>query len=156
MVTNDKNLIVEKLDTIISLLSDLLNNGALNTNGACSSIKFFDFIQEWFETYKKPYLKDSGYDMRNTIKKHILPNIEDKCLVDITGVEITKALSRIKSTRMRQVVRNYYSQIFNKAVTLNYIPQAKNPINSVVNINHQYKNGRSLTQEEQLVFLKRL
>jgi len=154
MATNKENLIVEKLDKIISLLSNMLNCGCNTAIEHYPTIMLFDFINDWFETYKKPYLKDSGYDMRNTIKKHILPNIENEPLTNITGIKITKALSKIDSMRMRQIVRNYYSQIFNKAISLNYLSEKSNPIHSVVNVNHQYKNGRSLTQEEQAAFIE--
>ncbi len=113
--------------------------------------KLFDWLDEWFVTYRAPVLKDGGYDLKNNIRKHIKPNIENKPLNEYTAHDIVKALCAIPSERMRQICRQIYDQAFREAVRAGYIE--RNPIDNVDPVKHTYVNGRALSLTEQAEFL---
>ena len=112
----------------------------------------FDWIDEWFVTYRVPKLKDHGYDLHNTINKHVKPKIENKPLNAYTAHDIVKALALVESERMRQITRQIYDQAFREAVRAGYIE--RNPVDNVDGVSHKYNNGRSLTHSEEAEFLR--
>lgn len=112
---------------------------------------FFDWLNEWFATYKVPNLKDGGYDMGNTIKKHVKPNMVDKALTLVDSLDITKCINCVTSERMRQFVYSIFNQSFCKACDLHLIDI--NPMDGVDTIDHEYENGRTLELQEQREFL---
>lgn len=135
-----------KLDYVISLLQ-----GKTAAQAAPCPYTFYSWLDEWFTIYKAPTLKDGGYDLNNNIKKHVLPNIENKPLNAYNAADITKALNAVKSDRMRQIVRQIYNQSFREAVRLEYIE--KNPVALVKLAAHEYDNGRTLERVEEKQFL---
>lgn len=112
----------------------------------------FDWLDEWFKTYRAPKLRDGGYDLSNNIRKHIKPNIENKPLNEYTAHDISKALGNITSTRMRQICRQIYDQAFRAAVRADYIE--RNPVDNVDGVKHVYSNGRTLELNEEAEFLQ--
>lgn len=140
-----------KFDKLLELISGGVSFAVSKPVEIACQYTLFEWIEEWFEVYKAPKLKDKGYDLKNTIKKHILPNIANKPLNYYTTVDIIKALEKIDSERMQQVVRQIYMQSFACAVNLEYIE--KNPMNNVPYVKHSYKNGRALTITEEREFL---
>lgn len=114
--------------------------------------KLYEWLDEWFLTYRAPVLKDGGYDLKNNIRKHVKPNIENKPLNEYTAHDIVKALSLIESDRMRQICRQIYDQSFREAVRAGYIE--RNPVDNVDPIKHEYDDGRALSLSEQAEFLQ--
>lgn len=147
---NRMTTIESKLDTIIGLLS-VVKSGGAETPPPCS-YSLFAWVEEWFATYKAPVLKDGGYDLRHNIDKHVKPNIEDKPLNEYNTMDITRALNKVQSERMRQIVRQIYNQSFREAVRLGYID--KNPVDYVKNVSHTYDNGRALERDEEREFMQ--
>lgn len=139
-----------KLDELIRVLSVLPNGGA-GPSPPCAYL-FLDWLEEWFSTYKVPALKDGGYDLRHHIDKHVKPHIENKLLNAYNALDITKALNKVRSERMRQIARQVYNQSFREAVRLGYIE--KNPVDFVKNVSHTYDNGRALERHEEVAFLQ--
>lgn len=113
---------------------------------------FFDWLDEWFKTYRVPKLRDRGYDLRHTIEKHVKPNIENKPLNEYTAHDIAKALGEISSARMRQIVRQVYNQCFREAVRSGFIE--RNPVDNVDGVKHAYTAGRSLIRDEEAELLR--
>ena len=112
----------------------------------------FEWLDEWFKTYKAPTLKDGGYDLRHTIEKHVKRNILDKPLDEYTTLDIQKGLNLVKSNRMRQITRQVYNQAFTEAVRLDIVE--RNPVENVKGIKHAYQNGRSLERTEEKELLR--
>lgn len=139
--------IAEKLDTLITIMTSTV------TPPKKPVITLFAWLEEWFNTYKAPNLRDKGYDLKHTIEKHITPNIQDKPLNEYTSFDLTKALNAVKSERMRQVSRQVYNQAFREAQRLGHID--KNPVEWVKSVAHTYKVGRSLTHAEEREFLEK-
>ena len=147
----DKHLqaVESKLDT---LLKQVGYPPLADVRPTCKYL-FFDWLEEWFVVFKSPTLKDKGYDLKNTINRHVKPNIENKPLNEYTPLDITKALNSVVSERMRQIVRQVYNQCFREAVQLGYIE--KNPVEFVKYVKHTYKNGRTLENSEEIEFLRK-
>ena len=114
--------------------------------------RLFEWLDEWFLTYRAPKLRDGGYDLKNTINKHVKPNIENKLLNEYSAHDIAKALSEIASSRMGQIVRQIYDQCFRAAVRAGYIEH--NPVDNVDGVKHKYNNGRTLELAEETEFLQ--
>ena len=112
----------------------------------------YEWLDEWFITYRAPKLRDGGYDLRHTIEKHVKPNIDNKPLDEYTAHDIVKALGKIESERMRQIARQIYDQSFREAVRAGYID--RNPVDNVDGVSHKYVNGRSLTHDEEAELLR--
>ncbi|MCM1368645.1 MAG: tyrosine-type recombinase/integrase [Roseburia sp.] len=90
--------------------------------------------------------------MRHNIDKHVKPHIDNKPLNEYTAQDIVKALSKINSERMRQIVRQIYDQAFREAVRAGHID--RNPVDNVDGVRHRYKNGRTLERAEEVEFLR--
>lgn len=137
----------------VELLIRVVLGGAQSAPPFCvsSGHTFFSWLDEWFSSYKAVTLADKGYKMRLSIDKHIKRNFANKALNAVTSADITQALSKVESERMRQIVRNIYNQSFDKAVKLGYI--SENPMKSVEAVKHNYNVGHALTVNEQAIFL---
>lgn len=144
------------LDDVLSRIADSLEKIAerMGSPAVPQECRYtlFAWIDEWFETYRVPILKDHGYDLRNNINKHVKPNIENKLLNAYTAHDIVKALGLVKSERMRQITRQIYNQAFREAVRAGYIE--RNPVDNVDNVKHTYINGHAMTVDEQTEFLR--
>lgn len=117
------------------------------------SYTLFSWLDEWLETYKRPKLKENSFKiLENCIRNHIKPNILDKPLNAITGLDIQKALNRMELSRTKKYTYYAYSGTFKQAVKLKIIHE--NPMNSVEPVVYKYTNGRALTSEEHRQFLE--
>lgn len=141
------------LEKLLQQISDKLELlvDSVPQQTACK-YKLHAWLDEWFLTYRAPVLKDGGYDLKNNIRKHIKPHIEDKPLNEYTAHDIVKALSLIKSERMRQICRQIYDQSFREAVRAGYIE--RNPVDNVDPVKHEYDDGRALSLSEQAELLR--
>lgn len=145
---------MDVLDVLLSI-SDKLDKIAERLETAAPRdcrVLLFAWLDEWFAVYRAPVLKDGGYDLKNTICKHVKPNIENKSLSEYSAYDIVKALSLVKSERMRQICRQIYKQSFREAVRSGYIES--NPLDNVDPIKHEYNDGRALSLSEQAEFLQ--
>jgi hypothetical protein len=147
-ILNELKKLNDKIDKFI--LS--FENRELSSQKVCS-YSFYDWLDEWFNVYKIPNLKSGSLkEIEVCIRKHIKPNIKDKFLNEITGLDIQKALNNIKQSRTKKYVYNVYNGSFKQAVKLKLI--SENPMLSVDGVQHNYKNGKALTVEQQINFLK--
>lgn len=141
------------LDRLISILTDIAEHlkKLLGSSQSCP-YTLFSWLEQCFVPFKSSKLKDNGYDLKMNINKHIKPHIQDKPLNEYTSLDISLALNKILSERMRQITRQIYFQSFREAVRAGYIPY--NPVDNVDSISHKYDNGHSLSFPEQNEFLQ--
>lgn len=113
------------------------------------------WLNEWFETYKKPNLKE--YSIRNIeqiIRLHIPEELKQRRLVSIEPLEVWQTLLKIPYPRQRIYTRSVLFSAFDKAYRLGYIP--KNIMLSVDKPKHRRKQSSALTISEQREFIERL
>lgn len=133
-----------------------LNELSRNTEKAPrNTLSFKQWAEQWFEIYKKPYLKPSSIEMIEIIlRKYILPVLANSALYKITGLQLQKLLNGIKFPRQRNICSIYLNDIFKTAVNNNLLKY--NPAAAVKISHHQGKSGRALTKAHQKAFLKAL
>ena len=69
----------------------------------------FAWFDEWLTVYKKPSVSKSTFlNLSRCIKKHIRPHLKDRPMDEYTMTELTTALNRIASTRMRKYARGVF------------------------------------------------
>lgn len=113
------------------------------------------WLDEWFETYKKPNLKE--YSIRNIeqiIRLHIPEELKQRRLVSIEPLEVWQALLKIPYSRQRIYTRSVLFSAFDKAYRLGYI--SKNIMLAVDKPKHRRKQSSALTLSEQREFIERL
>lgn len=146
---------IQELERQINRINDTLSKlvTLLTPEVKHCSYTLFSWLDEWLETYKKPKLQENSFKiLENCVRNHIKPNISDKPLNEITGLEIQKALNRMESSRTKKYTYYAYSGAFKQAVKLKIIYE--NPMDSVESVVYKYTNGRALTAEEQRRFLE--
>lgn len=117
------------------------------------NILLYDWLTEWKELYKIPNLTAGGLrNINNAIKNHIKPNLENKLLTELNGLDIQKALNEIKFSYTRKFVFNVLNNSFKKALRLKLIKE--NPMLIVDPIRHTYKKINSLSLDQQNEFLQ--
>ena len=122
---------------------------------AASKKTFKAWAEEWFENYKKPYLKKSSLTSIETVlRKYIYPELADLDLCKIQGIDIQKTLNKITFERQKTVSGNTLKDIFNMALKNKYIKN--NPFDAVRFVKHKSKQGTALTIEDQGKFIKAL
>lgn len=109
---------------------------------AKSALTLFGWFDEWLEVYKKPNIsKNSYYNLKRCIDKHIKPNLKDKPLNRYDLTELTQALNCIESTRMRKYARGALQQAFKDAVYAGKLTSS--PAQNLSPIKHVAKNGKA-------------
>lgn len=96
----------------------------------------------WSEVYKKPNLAKNSYNnIIRCFQKHILPNLKDKALNRYTVTELTVALNRVPTSRMRKYARGILHQLFGAAVTAGKIKFS--PADALEQVKHVSKKGKA-------------
>jgi hypothetical protein len=148
-ILNELKKLSDKIDKFI--LS--FENCELNYSQKVCSYSFYCWLDEWFNVYKIPVLKSGSLkEIEICIRKHIKPNIKDKPLNEVTGLDIQKALNNIVQSRTKKYVYNVCNGSFRQAVKLKII--SENPMLSVDKVQHRYNSGRALTKEQQFNFFR--
>ena len=149
----DTDLILIEIKRLNEKIDSLFNYSNVNV-GFIPKQKylFFDWLDVWFNEYKKPKLKNSSlYQIKNCINVHIKPNIENKPLYELDSLDIQTALNKVKSSRMKKYTYDVYNASITMAYKLKYIRD--NLMFGVENVIHKRKNGRALTLDEQKKFI---
>ena len=108
-----------------------------------SKIKLFAWLDEWVETYKKPNVAKRTYqNLQRCINKQLKGTLDDKPLNRYTMQELTIALNKIESTRMRQYARGTLRDALACAVIVGYIK--KSPAQDLLPVKHVVKKGKAL------------
>ncbi len=81
-------------------------------------ISLYAWLDEWLDVYKKPNVAQNTYNnLRRCVEKHLKGTLEDKALTAYTLTELTAALNRIETTRMRKYARGTLMAALACAVT---------------------------------------
>ena len=108
-----------------------------------SKIKLFAWLDNWVEIYKKPNVAKQTYEnLLRCIRKHLKGTLEDKPINRYTVQELTQALNRIESTRMRQYARGTLRDAFACAITVGHLKE--NVAANVAPVKHVSKKGKAI------------
>lgn len=127
----------------------------INSIEKLKTVTLGDWLSTWFETYKKPVLKE--YSLRNieqVIRLHTPEWLKAMPLVKITVYDIDRALSQIPLGRTYIYARQVWHSAFLKAEKLGIID--KNILRLTDSIKYKKKRGKALTIEEQSIFINSL
>lgn len=148
----DFELIMNELEKLNNKIDYLFENQISYGFKPKQNYLFFEWLDIWFNEYKKPKLKESSlYQINNCIKVHIKPNIDNKPLIELDSLEIQTALNKIKSSRMKKYTYDVYNASLSMAYKLKYIND--NIMLGVEKVFHKRKNGRALSIKEQNLFI---
>lgn len=108
-----------------------------------SKIKLFAWLDDWLEIYKKPNVALSTYqNLKRCIQKHVKGTLSDKPINRYTVQELTQALNKIESTRMRQYARGTLRDALACAVTVGHIKE--NVAAKLAPVKHLSKKGKAI------------
>lgn len=108
-----------------------------------SKIKLFPWLDQWLEIYKKPNVAKQTYEnLLRCIRKHLKGTLEDKPINRYTVQELTQALNRIESTKMRQYARGTLRDAFACAITVGHLKE--NVAANVAPVKHVSKKGKAI------------
>lgn len=114
-----------------------------------------EWLSEWYETYKKPYLRpNSVRNIEQVIRLHIPEDLKYKRLTEITAHEVEKALAPLGKSRTRVYTRQVLYSAFDKAFKLGFVK--RNVMEAVENVRYQKQKSKALKIDEQREFLARL
>lgn len=106
-------------------------------------MKLYEWFDEWLEVYKKPNVAENSLgNIERCISKHIKPNLENKPLSKYTPTELTIALNKIESTRMRKYARGVLQASFSCAVSIGKL--ASSPAQNLLPVKHVAQKGKAI------------
>ena len=119
----------EELDDKIMRFKILTRSGV----DVCSEETFGHFAQMWYDIYKKPYLREKSLEMiRYILNQHILPELGDYRLQDITPMQIQSIMAGLakKSSSLQSKVLINLRSIFKIAQENGLI--VRSPVSSML------------------------
>ena len=116
-----------------------------------TSYKLYEWLDNWYETYKAPFLKyKSAQNIENVIRQ-IKESFENKSIKEITTNEIQNFLNKYPTSRKKEFIELYFNASLQKAEDLNYLD--KNPFKAVVKANRLKNTRKPFTLNEQKMIL---
>lgn len=116
-------------------------------------MKLGEWLDLWFATYKKPYLRP--YSLRNIeqmIRLHTPAWLKKMRLADIGVLDLDRALSELPNGRTRQYARQTWHAAFGKACKLGMVE--RNEVELTDPIRYRKQRGKALTAKERWDFLQ--
>ena len=116
-------------------------------------MKLGEWLDLWFATYKKPYLRP--YSLRNIeqmIRLHTPAWLKEMRLADIGALDLDRALSELPNGRTRQYARQTWHAAFGKASKLGIVE--RNVVELTDPIRYRKQRGKALTAKERWDFLQ--
>ncbi len=114
-------------------------------------VLFGDYIMNWLETVKKPYIKEPTYKYYTQLFNcDILPQFKNRVLASITQGELQNFLNKYtlsEKFRTAHKLHQVFSAVFEYAVADGII--TRSPMAKVVAARYEEKHGISLTREEE-------
>lgn len=81
-----------------------------------------DWIEQWLDCYKKPFVSPATLELIRYCIKHILIDFQGRDIEDIRGIEIQRFINGLSSKpNMQDKCRKYISEIFEYAYRNRYI-----------------------------------
>lgn len=118
-----------------------------------NSDKLFGWFDEWLAVYKKPNLAQRSFEnIVRCIDKHIKPHLSDKQLARYDVTELTAALNKIESTRMRKYARGILREAFSVAVAAGKIRSS--PAQNLLTVKHVSQKGKAIPLNELLEMIE--
>lgn len=109
---------------------------------------FFEWMNFWYETYKKPYNKSDS--IIRQIRTHV--NVgNDMPLTSVTTTHLQVIINNVPTMRTRVDVTNILKAAFDIAFKTRVV--IENPAITLAKLSYKSKNGSALTQEEEKQFL---
>lgn len=116
---------------------------------------FKDWVDEWFVTYKEPYIgAETAYAYKSILKNHVLPVLGNMQLKNIKSIHVQKMLNDVpsQSTIVLRNVTNLVKSIFREAISNNLI--INNPAENIKAPKGKKQSYRSITDYEREHILK--
>lgn len=114
-----------------------------------------EWLSEWFETFKKPYLaKNSLRNIESTIRLHIPETLKCIPLRKVKAYDVEKALSSLGNTRTHVYARQILYSAFDKAYKLDLV--VRNIMLAVDSVRYRKKKSSALTLQEQSLFIQKI
>ncbi len=114
--------------------------------------KLYDWLENWYETYKAPFVKfKSAQNIQNIIRE-IKNNFANSNLNDITTNELQKFLNQYQVSRKKEFIELYFNASLQKAEDLNLLN--KNPFKAVVKATRLKNTRKPFTLHEQELILQ--
>lgn len=133
-------------------LSLLRGFSAYSQNNNCD-LSFGDWLNEWLEVYKKPYIGKSSYTAYEIlIRLHVPKRLKSIKLALLSPSDLQKTLNDCPSSRIRLDVFNLFKASLSKALSLGYI--LSNPMELLDKPKHVRKQGSALSHYEIAKFLE--
>lgn len=92
--------------------------------------KLYDWLDNWYETYKAPFVKFKSALQIEAVLKTIKTNFENLSLHELSSVVIQKVLNKFPATRQKEIIVLYFNACLQKAEDLSIIE--KNPFKAIV------------------------
>lgn len=109
---------------------------------------FFEWMNFWYETYKKPYNKSDS--IIRQIRTHVTVG-KDMPLTSVTTTHLQVVINNVPTMRTRVDVTNILKAAFDIAFKTRVV--VENPAITLAKLSYKSKNGSALTQEEEKQFL---
>ena len=107
----------------------------------------YDWLDNWYETYKMPFIKyKSALHIESLIKK-IKSKFDNVSLNDLTTNLIQQTFNKIQPSRQKELIVLYFNSALQKAEDLNLI--SKNPFKGVIRDRKQNNIRAGYTLNEQ-------
>lgn len=132
----------EELDAKVKELTDLMSVG-VNISG---DMTLGEFAQQWFDVYKKPYLREKSQDIvKYVVNGYILPALGGYVLREITPMQIQALMASLtgKSYSLQSKVLINLRDIFKAAEENDLV--TKSPVSN------RLKAGGRTTQEKEIL-----
>ena len=92
--------------------------------------KLYDWLENWYMTYKVPFVKPKSALQIEAVIKTIKINFENLSLHELTPGSIQKVLNKFPATRQKEIIVLYFNACLQKAEDLSIIE--KNPFKAIV------------------------
>ena len=119
---------------------------------------FENYVRQWIEIEKKPYVKKITLETYlSECENHLFPRFGERKLQSIRYPELQEFLNEFLQAgkyRLADKIRNYLQQIFQSALDDELIE--KSPAKRLKKIVYQKKNGVPLTRAEEAEFVRRV
>lgn len=134
-------------ERFIQKLREYTENGKRRQSQAL----LLSYVEQWLETVKKPFIKESTYKMYlQTFNAYVKPKFPGRTLASITQFELQHFINDFVQNgknRTAQKIALLLSAVFDYAVDDGIIERS--PMKRVVVARYEQESGQSLTREEE-------
>ena len=125
-------------------------------NYASEKFLLKDYMLQWLEATKKPYVKDTTYRFyMQAFNANIVPSFGDRDIKDIKQIELQSFINSFEDRKRTATnVSQLLSAIFDYAVADGIIPRS--PMAKVRIPTYEQKHGTPLTRAEEKIFVDNL